>query len=209
MKKIDRRKSYSITLDTETTNGFDDPLVYDLGFAVVDKNGKVYEHYSLVVYETFCKMKDLMKSAVNPEKMSVSAIFPYAAQISHFQKNNIALINEAKKLFKSFDIDTVDAFQGKECDVVLVNTVVTDATQRNFLNDFRRINVSMSRSRDKLIAFGNKITLSKINMKITGGLDRHYFKDIIEYISSQGKIIKYKEGEIDYGNQSKSGSKLA
>ena len=154
-------------------------------------------------------LKDLMKSAVNPEKMSVSAIFPYAAQISHFQKNNITLINEAKKLFKSFDIDTVDAFQGKESDVVLVNTVVTDASQRNFLNDFRRINVSMSRSRDKLIVFGNRITLSKINMKISGGLDRHYFKDIIEFISSQGTVIKYKEGEIDYGNQSKSGSKLA
>ena len=158
---------------------------------------------------TVAILNDLMKTAINPEKMSVAAIFPYAAQISHFQKNNIALINEAKKLFKSFDIDTVDAFQGKECDVVLVNTVVTDATQRNFLNDFRRINVSMSRSRDKLIVFGNKITLSKINMKISGGMDRHYFKDIIEYISSAGKMIRYKEGEIDYGNQSKSGSKLA
>ena len=158
---------------------------------------------------TVAILKDLMKTAIDPEKMSVAAIFPYAAQISHFQKNNIALINEAKKLFKSFDIDTVDAFQGKECDVVLVNTVVTDATQRNFLNDFRRINVSMSRSRDKLIVFGNKITLSKINMKISGGMDRHYFKDIIEYISSAGKMIRYKEGEIDYGNQSKSGSKLA
>ena len=42
MEKIDRRKSYYITLDTETTNGFDDPLVYDLGFAVVDKNGKLF-----------------------------------------------------------------------------------------------------------------------------------------------------------------------
>ena len=154
-------------------------------------------------------LKDLMKSAVSPEKMSVSAIFPYAAQINHFQKNNIKLINDAKKLFKSFEIDTVDAFQGKESDVVLVNTVVTDASQRNFLNDFRRINVSMSRSRDKLIVFGNRFTLSKINMKVTGGMDRHYFKDIIDYISSQGKVIKYKEGEIDYGNQSESRSKLA
>ena len=88
----------------------------------------------------------------------------------------VLLPEDAKKLFKSFDIDTVDAFQGKECDVVLVNTVVTDASQRNFLNDFRRINVSMSRSRDKLIVFGNRITLSKINMKIrmtpSGGILR-------------------------------------
>ena len=157
---------------------------------------------------TVAILKDLMKSAVNPEKMTVSAIFPYSAQIYHFQKNNISLINEAKKLFKSFEIDTVDAFQGKESDVVLVNTVVTDASQRNFLNDFSRINVSMSRARDKLIVFGNRITLGKINMKIIGGADRHYFKDIIDFISSKGKMIKYREGEIEYGNQSQSKLKI-
>ena len=67
----------------------------------------------------------------------------------------------------------------------------------------------MSRARDKLIVFGNRITLSKINMKITNGMDRYYFKDIITYISAQGTMIKYKEGEVDYGNQSKSISKLA
>lgn len=150
-----------------------------------------------------------MKKVKNPSEVSVSAIFPYAAQISHFQKNNLKLINEAKKLFKSFEIDTVDAFQGKETDIVLVNTVVTDASLGNFLNDFRRINVSMSRARDKLIVFGNSRTLSKIKMKISGGVERQYFKDIIEYISSQGGMIRYEGGNIINGNQSKSFIKLA
>ena len=154
-------------------------------------------------------LKELMKTAINPEKMTVSAIFPYAAQISHFQKNNITLINEAKKLFRSFEIDTVDAFQGKESDVVLVNTVVTDASKGNFLNDFRRINVSMSRARDKLIVFGNGTTLKKIKMKITGGQERNYFKEIIDYIADTGTIIKYKGGTIEYANTRKSGIKLA
>ena len=154
-------------------------------------------------------LKELMKTAINPEKMTVSAIFPYAAQISHFQKNNIKLINEAKKLFRSFEIDTVDAFQGKESDVVLVNTVVTDASKGNFLNDFRRINVSMSRARDKLIVFGNGTTLKKIKMKITGGQERNYFKEIIDYISDAGTVIKYKGGTIEYANTRKSGIKLA
>lgn len=154
-------------------------------------------------------LKELMRTAINPEKMTVSAIFPYAAQISHFQKNNIKLINEAKKLFRSFEIDTVDAFQGKESDVVLVNTVVTDASKGNFLNDFRRINVSMSRARDKLIVFGNGTTLKKIKMKITGGQERNYFKEIIDYIADAGTVIKYKGGTIEYANTRKSGIKLA
>lgn len=154
-------------------------------------------------------LNDLMKKVKNPEQVTVSAIFPYAAQISHFQKNNIKLINEAKKLFKSFEIDTVDAFQGKETDIVLVNTVVTDLSQRNFLNDFRRINVSMSRARDKLILFGNPYALRRINMKIAGGQERQYFGEIINYISSEGKYIKYEGGKIEHGNKSKSTVELA
>lgn len=154
-------------------------------------------------------LKELMEKTINPQTVSVSAIFPYAAQINHFQKNNIKLINDAKKIFKSFEIDTVDAFQGKETDIVLVNTVVTDLSQRNFLNDFRRINVSMSRARDKLIVFGNSFALKKINMKISGGSERQYFKEIIDYISSQGTYIKYDGGKIYDGNKGQSSFKLA
>ena len=154
-------------------------------------------------------LKDIMKSIKNPENVSVSAIFPYAAQINKFQKNNLKLINDAKKLFKSFEIDTVDAFQGKETDIVLVNTVVADATQRNFLNDFRRINVSMSRARDKLIVFGNNRVLRKIKMKIAGGRERNYFNEIIDFITAKGQLIRYNGGKVEYGNKSKSGIKLA
>ncbi len=154
-------------------------------------------------------LEDLIKKVKNPENVTVSAIFPYGAQINHFQKKYLKLINEAKKHFKSFEIDTVDAFQGKESDIVLVNTVVTDSSQRNFLNDFRRINVSMSRARDKLIVFGNSIVLSRINMKISGGDERKFFKDIIDYIRSNGYVIEYKGGEIAHGNPRKSGIKFA
>ncbi len=142
-------------------------------------------------------LKMLMKEIVNPFQVSVAAIFPYGAQISKFHKNNITLINEAKKLFKTFDIDTVDAFQGKEADIVLLNTVVADSSKRNFLNDFRRINVSMSRAKDKLFIFGNSHVLSRIDMKKTGMAERKYFKDIIEYIKLNGQYIKYDGGIIN------------
>ena len=42
-----------IVLDTETTIDFDTPLCYDLGFAVVDKAGNVYESHSFVIAEIF------------------------------------------------------------------------------------------------------------------------------------------------------------
>lgn len=67
--KIDKRKNYYLTIDTETTNGFDDPMVYDIGGCIHDKKGNVMETFSFIIYETFCGMKDLMASAYYAEKI--------------------------------------------------------------------------------------------------------------------------------------------
>jgi hypothetical protein len=151
-------------------------------------------------------LQEILANTLNPSKVTVAAIFPYAAQISRFTKKYKDLINQAKRVFKNFDVDTVDAFQGKESDIVLVNTVVVDLSRGNFLSDFRRINVSMSRAKDKLFIFGNSIVLSRIEMQILGGQKRKYFKEIIEDITIRqyGTKIKYQEGELNYEASSKS-----
>jgi len=57
-----------IVVDTETTNSLDDPLCYDVGFAVVDMFGNVYENYSFVVADIFLD-KELMKHAYFADKI--------------------------------------------------------------------------------------------------------------------------------------------
>lgn len=57
-----------IMLDTETTNSLDDPICYDVGFAVVDKDGAIYETHSFVVAEVFLN-EELMASAYFIEKV--------------------------------------------------------------------------------------------------------------------------------------------
>ena len=42
-----------IVLDTETTNGFDDPFCYDVGYAVLNENFEVIETRSFVVADVF------------------------------------------------------------------------------------------------------------------------------------------------------------
>lgn len=75
--KIDKRKKYLIGLDTETCNGLmgedgkldlSQSLVYDIGWQVVDKKGKVYRTRSFVVAEIFLD-KELMKGAYYAEKI--------------------------------------------------------------------------------------------------------------------------------------------
>lgn len=57
-----------LVLDTETTNSIDDPIAYDIGFAVIDLTGKIFETYSFVVAETFLD-KELMKTAYFADKI--------------------------------------------------------------------------------------------------------------------------------------------
>ena len=75
--KIDKRKKYLIGIDTETCNGLVDEegkvdlsqsLVYDIGWQVVDKKGKVYRKRSFVVAEIFLD-RDLMKGAYYADKI--------------------------------------------------------------------------------------------------------------------------------------------
>ena len=59
---MDKRISYYIGVDTETCNGLKDgekldltqSLVYDIGWAIVDKRGNIYLERSFVVSEIFC-----------------------------------------------------------------------------------------------------------------------------------------------------------
>lgn len=92
--KIDKRKNYYMVFDTETANGLDDPIVYDLGFAVIDKKGKVYETHSLVIRDVFYEMNDLMQSAYYANKLP-----KYREEIASGQRKVVSFY-EAKRLFK-------------------------------------------------------------------------------------------------------------
>jgi hypothetical protein len=74
---IDRRKHYIVVIDTETCP-LDKELesvtpynmfVYDIGWAVVDKKGNVYETKSYVVRDIFFEEKELMKSSYYADKL--------------------------------------------------------------------------------------------------------------------------------------------
>ena len=77
MAKIDRRRNYIIVMDTETCpldreyNGVTpfNMFVYDIGWAVVDKHGNVYETKSYVNKDIFYGEKDLMNSSYYANKL--------------------------------------------------------------------------------------------------------------------------------------------
>ena len=66
---MDKRKHYFLVLDTETANSLDDPLVYDMGWAIVDKYGNVYKTESFVNREIFFEEAELMQSSYYAHKL--------------------------------------------------------------------------------------------------------------------------------------------
>lgn len=74
--KIDKRRSYFLTIDTETANNMDNPFVFDIGGAIHDKQGYVMETFSFIVKEVFYGMPDLMAECFYQSKLPM-----YRAQI--------------------------------------------------------------------------------------------------------------------------------
>ena len=58
-----------IVLDTETTNSFDDPLVYDCGWSVINEQNETLLTRSFVNADIFIDEPNLMKSAYFAEKI--------------------------------------------------------------------------------------------------------------------------------------------
>ena len=66
---MSRKKEYFLIVDTETCNTIEQPLPYDIGYCICDRNGNVYLERSFVVAEIFCDLADVMQSAYYANKI--------------------------------------------------------------------------------------------------------------------------------------------
>ena len=69
VNKMSRKKEWFLVIDTETCNTIEQPLPYDIGYAICDRMGNIALERSFVVAEMFLDHKDLMKSAYFAEKI--------------------------------------------------------------------------------------------------------------------------------------------
>ncbi|WQX62785.1 hypothetical protein KVL70_02880 [Helicobacter pylori] len=100
------------------------------------------------------ELLEQINRALNQRKIrkTIGIITPYNAQKRRLR-------SEVEKYgFKNFDelkIDTVDAFQGEEADIIIYSTVKT-CGNLSFLLDSKRLNVAISRAKENLIFVGKK-----------------------------------------------------
>lgn len=85
----------------------------------------------------------------------IAIITPYRAQVEYLRK--LLSASERASLFEGMEVDTVDAFQGREKDLVIISSVRANEENRlGFLSDKRRLNVSISRAKKKMILMGSE-----------------------------------------------------
>ncbi|KAL7182615.1 hypothetical protein ACSBR1_041329 [Camellia fascicularis] len=112
-----------------------------------------------------------LRSGVVPSQIGV--ITPYEGQrayIVNYMSRNGAL---RQQLYKEIEVASVDSFQGREKDYIILSCVRSNEHQGiGFLNDPRRLNVALTRARYGIVILGNPKVLSK--QPLWNGLLMHY-----------------------------------
>jgi predicted DNA helicase len=79
------------------------------------------------------------------------------------------------------EIGTVDGFQGREKEAIILSLVRSNRNgELGFLTDIRRLNVSITRAKRKLIVVGNLKTISSHTV----------YKDMVEHFKEKGNYLK-------------------
>lgn len=118
-------------------------------------------------------------------KLSIGIIAPYRAQTEKLRQK-IVRYEWFKEMEPNITINSVDAFQGQERDVILMSLVRSnDEGYIGFLGDIRRMNVAMTRARHLLLMVGDSATLSSHSFfdKLIQDLQRRgYYHSAFEYL---------------------------
>jgi regulator of nonsense transcripts 1 len=102
----------------------------------------------------------MFNAGLRPDQIGI--ITPYEGQrafiLSYMQRQG----NLDADLYRQIEVASVDSFQGREKDFILLSCVRSnEASGIGFLNDPRRLNVALTRAKYGLIIFGNARVLSK------------------------------------------------
>jgi len=118
--------------------------------------------------------KTLREAELSPP--SIAIISPYRAQCMYIEEEWDG-DEQLNPYLQHIDINTIDAFQGQERDLIYLSLVRSNAkSEIGFLADFRRMNVALTRARKQLIVIGDSATIG----------ETPFYQDFIEYVENNG-----------------------
>ncbi|KAG0686641.1 ATP-dependent RNA helicase, partial [Pichia californica] len=126
----------------------------------------------------------LFKDGVKPSQIGI--ITPYEGQrnyILQYMQMNASSSN--KELYSEIEVVSVDAFQGREKDYIILSCVRANSQQMiGFLRDPRRLNVALTRAKYGLMILGNPKALNRDKL----------WNHLLTFYRGRGCLV---EGQID------------
>ncbi|CAD7942094.1 unnamed protein product [Amoebophrya sp. A120] len=108
------------------------------------------------------------------KQTSICVITPYNQQVDHLR----LLFAEAG--LGNIPVNTVDSYQGREADVVLLSLVRSNENAEvGFLSDFRRLNVAVTRAKKHVLIVGNSTTICSDEV----------LASLYQYALQRGKVV--------------------
>ncbi|WP_371141388.1 DEAD/DEAH box helicase [Burkholderia cepacia] len=141
------------------------------GYRVPIEHGSVLENQREIEIIThslveMCSRRKLKVAKSKQRKLSVAVITPYRAQCRALRE----AINKLEiREYLVVEVDTVDAFQGRQADIVFFSFVRTTGPA-TFYADSRRINVAISRARDAVYLIGDRKYIKSKNVNVLNTL---------------------------------------
>lgn len=106
------------------------------------------------------------------EPNNIGVITPYDDQVDLLKQ---------KITSKEIEINSVDGFQGREKEIIILSFVRSNrSNELGFLTDYRRLNVSITRARRKLVLIGDSKTLATDNV----------YRMFFDYLRKNGVVKK-------------------
>ena len=124
----------------------------------------------------------LLLGGKSVQEQDIAIMTPYSAQSKLIK----SLLKKATLL--NVEVPNIDAFQGREKEVIVLSLVRSNANhQLGFLDDMRRINVGLTRAKRGLVVIGDKETLKNGR---DSGLD-----NFIKRVYNRGLVIQMPDDE--------------
>ena len=136
----------------------------DAPLEVIDTAGRGFEEETPEASESKANEGEAALAAAEVERLlekglapaDIAVIAPYDAQVQRLRQMLVA------RLDQGLEVDTVDGFQGREKEAVVVTLVRSNEDgEVGFLADIRRMNVALTRARKKLVVIGDSATVSR------------------------------------------------
>ena len=143
-------------------------------------------------------------------KVSVGIISLYQLQVNRIRE----MIKEERNKFDfsaiNIDVNTVDRFQGKEKEIVIVSLVRNPESEKSYskhIRAFERVNVAFSRAQNALFIIGAETLYKNLDVEIPymdkkGSRPQKVYKNIIEHLERKASRFE-SDCVIDY-NKAKS-----